>query len=125
MKGFITAVLCLFALGMPVYASADTGEMHSEIETVEEASVEEEAFSLSDEDREKVDQVIQKIKDGAPDTKELTDKVKDACEEAGEEIKDKAVGTVMDALKESIASYFEDLKNRVSGFLSSLFQQLP
>ena len=99
------------------------GELSSD-EDIQDAIKEgEEKFdvSLTEEDKEKVLQVIQKVKDLGLDPEKLLDQAKDLYDKFGDELVDNAEEVIKDSFKESISNFFTDLGSTVKNFFANLF----
>lgn len=101
----------------------ETGELETR-EDIEEAIQEgEEKFdvSLTEEDKEKIRQVVQKIKELGIDPEKLLDQAQDMCQQVGDEMVDNAEEAVKQSVENSIAGFFQDMGNRLKGLLTNIF----
>lgn len=99
------------------------GELETD-EDIEEAIREgEEKFdvSLTEEDKEKILQVMQKIKEMGLDPEKLLDQAQGMCEQLGDEVAGQAKETVKKSMENSITGFFQDMGNRIKGFFDSIF----
>lgn len=99
------------------------GELDSE-EDIEEAIQEgEDKFdvSLTEEDKEKLLQVMQKIEELGLDPEKLLDQAQGLCEQLGDEVTSQAKEAVRETMENSITGFFQDMGKRIKGFLDSIF----
>ena len=99
------------------------GELETD-EDIEEAIREgEEKFdvSLTEEDKEKILQVMQKIKELGLDPEKLLDQAQGMCEQLGDEVAGQAKETVKKSMENSITGFFHDMGSRIKGFFDSIF----
>ena len=91
---------------------------------IEEAIQEgEEKFdvSLTEEDKEKIRKVAQKVKELGIDPEKLLDQAQDLSEQFGDELVDNAGEVVKQSVEKSVTGFFEDMGNRIRGFFANLF----
>lgn len=101
----------------------ETGELETD-EDIEEAIQEgEEKFdvSLTEEDKEKILKVVQKVKQLGIDPEKLLDQAQVMCEQLGDELVDNAGEVVKESVEKSVAGFFEDMGNRIKGFFANIF----
>lgn len=101
----------------------ESGELVTE-DDIEEAIQEgEEKFdvSLTEEDKEKIRKVAQKVKELGIDPEKLLDQAQDLSEQFGDELVDNAGEVVKQSVEKSVTGFFEDMGNRIRGFFANLF----
>lgn len=106
-----------------IKAKLATGELESE-EDIEEAIKEGEAkfkVSLSEEDKEKILQVMQKIKELGLDPEKLLEQAQDLYDKFGDELLENAEEAVKESVSNSFSDYFNDFGKRVKDFWTNIF----
>ena len=101
----------------------ETGELETD-EDIEEAIREgEDKFdvSLTEEDKEKILQVMQKIKELGLDPEKLLDQAQELYEQFGNELFENAEEAVKQSVENSVAGFFETMGNRIKGFFANIF----
>lgn len=101
----------------------ESGELETE-DDIEEAIEEgEEKFdvSLTEEDKEKILQVVQKAEELGIDPEKFLDQAQDMCEEFGDELADTAKEAVKQSVESSVTGFFQDMGKRIKGFFSGIF----
>lgn len=101
----------------------ESGELVTQ-DDIEEAIQEgEEKFdvSLTEEDKEKIRKVAQKVKELGIDPEKLLDQAQDLSEQFGDELVDNAGEVVKQSVEKSVTGFFEDMGNRIRGFFANLF----
>lgn len=106
-----------------IKAKLASGELETDEEIREAIREGEEKFnvSLTDEEKEKILQVMQKIKDLGLDPEKLLDQAKDLYEEYGSELFDNAQEVVKQSFFDSLTGYFDDMGTRVKSFFKDIF----
>lgn len=100
-----------------------TGELETE-EDIEEAIREGEekfAVTLTKEDKEKILQVMQKIKKLGLDPEKLLEQVQDMYKQVGDELFENAEAAVKQSVENSVSGFFKDMGNRLKGFFANIF----
>lgn len=100
-----------------------TGELETE-EDIEEAIEEgEEKFnvSLTEEEKEKILQVMQKIKELGLDPEKLLNQAQDLYKQFGDELFENAEEAVKQSVQNSVKGFFKDMGNRLKSFFSNIF----
>lgn len=77
--------------------------------------------SLTDEEKEKILQVMHKIKELGLDPEMLLNQAKDLYNKFGDELINNAEEAVKQTLKESVTGFFADFGNRIKDFFGSFF----
>ena len=77
--------------------------------------------SLTEEEKEEVLQIIQKIKDMGLDPELLLNHVEKLYDEVGADLVEEAEETVKQSFVESVAGFFHDMGTRVKGFFTGIF----
>ena len=106
-----------------IKAKLASGELESDEDILNAIEEGEEKFqvSLTDEEKEKILQVMQKIKDLGLDPEKLLDQAKDLYSQYGEELFENAGEVVKQSIGQSISNFFSDLGDRVKGFFTNIF----
>lgn len=79
--------------------------------------------SLTDEDKEKILQVMHKIKELGLDPEKLLDQAKDLYNKFGDELINNAEEVIKNSFKESISNFFTDLGSTVKDFFANIFHR--
>lgn len=106
-----------------IKAKLAAGELETE-EDIEEAILEgEEKFdvTLTEEEKEKILQVMQKIKELGLDPEKLLEQAQDLYKQFGDELFENAEEAVKQSVKNSVTGFFEDMGNRLKGFFANIF----
>lgn len=77
--------------------------------------------SLTEEEKEKILQVMQKIKDMGLDPEKLLGHIEDLYDEVGSDLVKEAEETVKRSFVESVTGFFHDMGTRVKGFFTDIF----
>lgn len=77
--------------------------------------------SLTEEEKEEILQVAQKIKDLGLDPEKLLSRVEKLFDEAGEDLVEEAEETVKKSFVESVTGFFQDMGTRVKEFFTGIF----
>lgn len=106
-----------------IKAKLAAGELTTDQDIQEAIKEGEEKFSVSltDEEKEKILQVMHKIKELGLDPEKLLDQAKDLYNRFGDELINNAEEAIKKSLKESISGFFTDLGNTVKNFFTNLF----
>ena len=76
---------------------------------------------LAKEEKEKILQVMQKIKDMGLDPEKLLGHIEDLYDEVGSDLVKEAEETVKRSFVESVTGFFHDMGTRVKGFFTDIF----
>ena len=101
----------------------ESNELESE-DDIEDAIEEgEEKFdvSLTDEDKEKILQMIEKAEELGIDPEEFLNRAQGMCEDFGDELADTAKEAVKKSVESSVTGFFQDMGNRIKGFFAGIF----
>ncbi len=79
--------------------------------------------SLTDEDKEKILQVMHKIEELGLDPEKLLDQAKDLYNKFGDELINNAEEVIKNSFKESISNFFTDLGSKVKDFFANIFHR--
>jgi len=79
--------------------------------------------SLTDEDKEKILQVMHKIEELGLDPEKLLDQAKDLYNKFGDELINNAEEVIKNSFKESISNFFTDLGSTVKDFFANIFHR--
>ena len=106
-----------------IKAKLAAGELTTDQDIQEAIKEGEEKFSVSltDEEKEKILQVMHKIKELGLDPEMLLDQAKDLYNKFGDELINNAEEVVKQSLKDSVSNFFTDFGNRIKGFIGSIF----
>jgi len=106
-----------------IKAKLAAGELTTDQDIQEAIKEGEEKFSVSltDEEKEKILQVMHKIKELGLDPEKLLDQAKDLYEKFGDELINNAEEVIKKSFKESISNFFTDLGTTVKNFFTNLF----
>jgi len=106
-----------------IKAKLAAGELTTEQDIREAIKEGEEKFSVSltEEEKEKILQVMQKIKELGLDPEKLLEQAKDLYNRFGDELINNAQEAVKKSVKESVSSFFTDLGTTIKNFFANLF----
>lgn len=106
-----------------IKAKLASGELETDQDIAEAIKEGEEKFrvTLTDEEKEKILQVMNKIKELGLDPEKLLDQAKDLYEKFGDELINNAEEAIKQSFKESISDFFTDLGSTVKEFLANIF----
>lgn len=106
-----------------IKAKLAAGELATDQDIQEAIKEGEEKFdvSLTDEEKEKILQVMHKIKELGLDPEKLLNQAKDLYEQFGDELIKNAEEVIKKSFKESISNFFTDLGTTVKNFFANLF----
>lgn len=77
--------------------------------------------SLTEDEKDKILQGIQKIKKLGLDPEKLLDQAQKMCEDAGKELAEEASETIKQSFTESVTGFFQNMGSRVKGFFKGIF----
>lgn len=99
------------------------GKLENEEDISEAIAEGEEKFdvTLTEEEKEEIRQVIQKIKELGLDPEKLLDRAEGLCEDAGTDVLGKVQETAKESFAESVSNFFQDMTTRVKGFFTNIF----
>ena len=108
-----------------IKAKLAAGDLETDEEIRDAIEEGEEKFkvSLTDEEKERILQVMQKIKDLGLDPEKLLDQTKDLYGKYGSELFENAEETVKQNFFDSITGFFDDMGTRVKGFFTDIFSR--
>lgn len=106
-----------------IKAKLAAGELSSDQDIQDAIKEGEDKFgvSLTDEDKEKILQVMHKIKELGLDPEKLLDQAKDLYNKFGDELINNAEEVIKNSFKESVSGFFKDLGSTVKNFFTNLF----
>ncbi len=106
-----------------IKAKLAAGDLATDQDIQEAIKEGEEKFSVSltDEEKEKILQVMHKIKELGLDPEKLLDQAKDLYAKFGDELINNAEEVIKNSFKESISNFFTDLGSTVKNFFANLF----
>ena len=106
-----------------IKAKLAAGELTTDQDIQEAIKEGEEKFSVSltDEEKEKILQVMHKIKELGLDPEKLLDQAKDLYAKFGDELINNAEEVIKNSFKESVSNFFTDMGSTVKNFFSNLF----
>lgn len=106
-----------------IKAKLASGELATDQDIAEAIKEGEEKFqvTLTDEEKEKILQVMNKIKELGLDPEKLLDQAKDLYEQFGDELIDNAQEAIKQSFKESISGFFTDMGDTVKNFFANIF----
>lgn len=106
-----------------IKAKLAAGELTTDQDIQEAIKEGEEKFSVSltDEEKEKILQVMHKIKELGLDPEKLLDQAKDLYAKFGDELINNAEEVIKNSFKESVSNFFSDMGSTVKNFFSNLF----
>ena len=106
-----------------IKAKLAAGELTTEQDIREAIKEGEEKFSVSltEEEKEKILQVMQKIKELGLDPEKLLEQAKDLYNRFGDELINNAQEAVKKSVKESVSGFFTDLGTTIKNFFANLF----
>ena len=106
-----------------IKAKLAAGELTTDQDIKEAIKEGEEKFSVSltDEEKEKILQVMHKIKELGLDPEKLLDQAKDLYAKFGDELINNAEEVIKNSFKESVSKFFSDMGSTVKNFFSNLF----
>ena len=101
----------------------EAGELETDEDISDAIEEGEEKFdvSLTEEEKEEILQVVQKIKDLGLDPEKLLNHVENLYEEVGADLVEEAEETVKKSFVESVTGFFQDMGTRVKGFFVGIF----
>lgn len=101
----------------------DAGELETDEDISNAIKEGEEKFdvSLTEEEKEEILQVVQKIKDMGLDPEKLLGHIEDLYDEVGSDLVKEAEETVKRSFVESVTGFFQDMGTRVKGFFTGIF----
>lgn len=99
------------------------GELTSDRDIAEAIEEGEEKFSVSltEEEKEKILQVVHKIKELGLDPEQLLEQAQGLYEQFGDELIDNAEETIKKLFKESVSKFVSDFGSTVKNFFSNIF----
>ena len=106
-----------------IKAKLAAGELATDQDIQEAIKEGEEKFSVSltDEEKEKILQVMHKIKELGLDPEKLLDQAKDLYAKFGDELINNAEEVIKNSFKESVSNFFTDMGTTVKNFFANLF----
>lgn len=106
-----------------IKAKLAAGELATDQDIQEAIKEGEEKFSVSltDEEKEKILQVMHKIKELGLDPEKLLDQAKDLYAKFGDELINNAEEVIKNSFKESVSNFFTDMGSTVKNFFSNIF----
>ncbi len=106
-----------------IKAKLAAGELATDQDIQEAIKEGEEKFSVSltDEEKEKILQVMHKIKELGLDPEVLLDQAKDLYAKFGDELINNAEEVIKNSFKESVSNFFTDMGTTVKNFFTNLF----
>lgn len=106
-----------------IKAKLASGELATDQDILEAIKEGEEKFSVSltDEEKEKILQVMHKIKELGLDPEKLLDQAKDLYAKFGDELINNAQEVIKNSFKESVTNFFSDMGVAVKDFFVNLF----
>ena len=106
-----------------IKAKLASGELATDQDIAEAIKEGEEKFqvTLTDEEKEKILQVMNKIKELGLDPEKLLDQAKDLYEQFGDELINNAEEVIKQSFKESMSDFFTDLGSTVKDFFTNIF----
>ena len=106
-----------------IKAKLAAGELTTDQDIQEAIKEGEEKFSVSltDEEKEKILQVMHKIKELGLDPEKLLDQAKDLYAKFGDELINNTEEVIKNSFKESVSNFFSDMGSTVKNFFSNLF----
>ena len=106
-----------------VKAKLAAGELDTDEEIAEAIREGEEKFqiSLTEEEKDKILQVMHKIKELGLDPEQLLEQAKDLYKQFGDDLLNNAEAAVKETVKSSVANYFSDFGNRIKEFVLNIF----
>lgn len=106
-----------------IKAKLAAGELATDKDIQEAIKEGEEKFSVSlkDEEKEKILQVMHKIKELGLDPEKLLDQAKDLYAKFGDELINNAEEVIKNSFKESVSNFFTDMGSTVKKFFANLF----
>lgn len=101
----------------------EAGELETDEDISNAIEEGEEKFdvSLTEEEKEEILQVIQKIKDLGLDPEKLLGHIEDLYDEVGTELVEEAQEAVKQSFVDSVTGFFYDMGTRVKGFFTDIF----
>ena len=101
----------------------EAGELDTdeEISNVIQEGEEKFEVTLTEDEKEKILQVVQKIKDLGLDPEKLLNNVENLYKEVGADLVKDAEETVKKSFVESVTGFFQDMGSRVKGFFAGFF----
>lgn len=106
-----------------IKAKLAAGELATDQDIQEAIKEGEEKFSVSltDEEKEKILQVMHKIEELGLDPEQLLDQAKDLYAKFGDELINNAEEVIKNSFKESVSNFFTDMGSTVKNFFANLF----
>ena len=106
-----------------IKAKLAAGELTTDQDIQEAIKEGEEKFgvSLTDDEKEKILQVMHKIKELGLDPEKLLDQAKDLYAKFGDELINNAEEVIKNSFKESVSNFFSDMGSTVKNFFTNLF----
>ena len=106
-----------------IKAKLAAGELATDQDIQEAIKEGEEKFSVSltDEEKEKILQVMHKIKELGLDPEKLLDQAKDLYAKYGDELINNAEEVIKKSFKDSVSNFFSDMGSTVKNFFTNLF----
>ena len=106
-----------------IKAKLAAGELATDQDIQEAIKEGEEKFSVSltDEEKEKILQVMHKIKELGLDPEKLLDQAKDLYAKFGDELINNAEEVIKNSFQESVSNFFTDMGTTVKNFFANLF----
>lgn len=106
-----------------IKAKLAAGELATDQDIKEAIKEGEEKFSVSltDEEKEKILQVMHKIKELGLDPEKLLDQAKDLYAKYGDELINNAEEVIKKSFKDSVSNFFSDMGSTVKNFFTNLF----
>lgn len=101
----------------------ESGELETDEDISNAIQEGEEKFdvSLTEEEKEEILQVMQKIKDLGLDPEKLLGHIEDLYDEVGSDLVKEAEETVKRSFVDSVTGFFQDMGTRVKGFFTGIF----
>lgn len=101
----------------------ESGEIKTEedIENALEEGEEKFDISLTQEEKDKILEGVQKAKEMGVDPEQLLDQAQDICGQMVSEATENAKEAVKESVKNSLSGFFKDMGSRIKGFLANVF----
>lgn len=122
--GLAVMLVMLFAMGITANAE-HSGEKEQTADIMtwleENISIEQDDVSLTEEDKEKILQLVQKAEELGIDPEKFLKQAEDMSVEFGEELTETAKEAVKQSVKSSVTGFFQDMGKRIKDFFTNVF----
>ena len=106
-----------------IKAKLDSGDLATDQDIQDAIKEGEEKFqvTLTEEEKQKILDVMHKIEELGLDPEKLLDQAKDLYEKLGDELIENAEEAVKQSMKDSVSNFFSDFGKRIKDFVLNLF----